>query len=347
MKIRLSNSEKLLIISNLATLLSSGVPILEAVDSLEEGLKGNSKKVIEILEQDLKEGKKMSDSFARFPEAFDPVTINLIKAAEEAGTLETSLKDLTINIKKDMDFSDKVIAALAYPFLVIVVFSGVLLLILLFVIPRIADVFGRLKVTLPLPTRILIAVSTFILTYKFYVIAGFIALILIVVYFYKTQKRLLFYFVSSLPLLSDLVIKIDFTRFTRSLSLLLSSGIPITDALELSKAIVFKKQIYEIIVKAKEAVSSGKKLSEVFRNNNKLVPSIVVRITEAGEKSGTLDKSMQDLAEYFDTQVGNSLKMLTTLLEPILLVTVGVVVGGMMLAIVAPIYNLIGQITPK
>src|SRR4030042_3147405 len=342
--IKLSSYNKLYLISNLATLISSGIPILESVESLITEAKGSSKKVLEILKEDLNQGKTIAQSFARSPDAFDKVSINLIKASEESGTLETTLKDLTSSIKKDIDFSNKIKGALTYPILVIIVLLVVININLFFVIPRISKVFLRLNIDVPLPTKILIGTSNLFVNHLFMVIAS---LILISIFFYilfKTKRKLFIGIFSSFPLISTLITEIDITRFCRSMFLLLSSGIPITEALELTKNVVNKKKISNIIEESTMSVSSGKNLSEGFKKSHGLIPNFMVRIIEEGEKSGTLEKSMQELSEQFDERVSNRLKTLTTLLEPILLIIVGVLVGAIMLAIIAPIYNMIGKI---
>lgn len=345
--VRLSNTDKLSLISNLGTMLGSGIPILDCVDSMLAEVKGSQKKILEILKNDLGQGKTISESFSRSPNAFDPVTLNLIKAAEEAGTLDTTLKDLSISIKKDIEFSDKIKAALTYPAFVFVIFSGVLLMILTFVIPRIATVFSRLKVTLPLPTKILIFISGLITSYWPVWIALGILIIAGVLLFYRYQKRRLVNFLYSLPLLNKLARLIDLTRFTRSMGLLLSSGIPITEALTLSENVVSKKEIGQLIQESEKTVASGKKISDVLLEHRNILPGIMLRIIEAGEKSGTLEKSMQELSDYFENEVSNQLKTITTLLEPVMLVVIGILVGGMMLSIIAPIYQLIGDIRTR
>lgn len=345
MKITLSSQERLNLISNLGTMIAAGIPILDAIDSILKESTGNPKKILLKLNEDLKEGKTIADSFAGSPDAFDPITVNLIRSAEESGTLDKSLKDLVVNYKKEMEFSDKLRAALIYPFLVIVVFAGVLLLVLGFVIPRIATVFSRLNVPLPLPTKILIFFSDILLQDTVYVVVGVVLVALLIFFLYKTQKKELISFFYSLPFLSKLALEIDLSRFTHSLSLLLTAGIPITDALELCRNVVARRDVEALIKHCKDSVSAGKKLTEGFAEDKKhLIPEAMMRITEAGEKSGTLEKSMQDLSDYFETKVENSLKTVTTLLEPILLVIIGIFVGGLMLSIVAPIYQLIGQI---
>lgn len=349
MAVSLSNKEKLSFITNLQTMLKAGIPVMEAVDSLLQEVKGNQRAVLVTLKEDLTQGGTIGASLEKFPKAFDAVTINLIRAAEEAGTLDTSLADLVSNIKKDIEFSSKVKSALTYPIFVIVVFFAVLLLILVFVIPRVATVFSRLKIPLPLPTKILITISNAILEYTPFFAAGFIIVIVGLFFFYKTKRHLLLRFLFSLPVLSKLALQIDLTRFARSLSLLMVSGISITDALSLSSNVVNRKDVKKALTAAKDAVASGTPLSEGFKQTKGLFPGIMIRMTEAGEKSGSLEKSMQDLTDYFETEVSTTLKTLTTLLEPIMLVVVGLLVGGMMLAIIAPIYGLIGQIggTPR
>jgi type IV pilus assembly protein PilC len=342
--ITLSGNEKIALISNMATMLAAGIPILEAVESIHEDSKGNVKKILETLRDDLTQGKRIAFSFARFPKTFDKVTINIIKASEEAGALDVALKDLKDNIRKEMEFSDKIRGALIYPLVILGVFAGVFILILTFVVPKISTVFLRLKVELPLPTQIMIALSNFVLTYTIPAIIGTVALSVGMYFFWKTNKRMLLTLLTSLPLVSQLAREIDLTRFSHSLYLLLNAGIPITSALELTQDVVVKKEVTRAITHAKEVILAGKNLSEGFRDQKKVIPSIMIKITEAGERSGSLDKSMQDVSEFMDYEVSKTLKTVTTLMEPLMLVFVGVLIGGMMMAIIAPIYGLIGQV---
>ncbi|HVZ11597.1 MAG TPA: type II secretion system F family protein [Patescibacteria group bacterium] len=342
--ITLSNSEKLGLISNFATMLAAGIAILEVVDSLLEDSKGNQKKILEILREDLSQGNHMSTSFEKFPKVFDKITVNLIKASEEAGTLDVTLKDLKETIKKDADFRDKIKGAVTYPAFVLVVFVGVLLMILIVVVPKISSVFIRLKVPLPLPTQILIFASNLLVQDTIYVVPGILLFIAICALLWKSQKSAVANIVIGFPVISELVKEIDLTRFTRSLFLLLNAGIPISNALELAQEVVVGSRVKAAITHSKEMVVSGKKLSEGLKEAKDVFPSIMVKITEAGEKSGSLDKSMQDASEFLDYQVSATLRTFTALLEPLMLVIVGVLVGGMMLAIIAPIYGLIGQV---
>lgn len=340
----LSSSDKIALISNLHTMLASGIPILETVESLLEDAKGSQKKLLQAMRQDLGQGQHLYVTFAKFPKIFDKVTVSIIKAAEESGTLDTALEDLKTNIKREIEFNDKIRSALIYPVFILGVFVLVLVVILVVVIPKIATVFKQLNVTLPLPTKILIFLSDSLLTYTIPIIVVVCLLITGCVYFYKQNRMIVVRVLTSLPLISLLTQQIDLTRFTRSLYLLLTAGLPITVALELTQDVVIKKNISNAIKHAKNYVYGGKKLSEGFKDSRKVIPPIMIKIIEAGERSGSLDKSMLDVSEYLDYQVSNTLKTLTALIEPIMLVGVGILVGGMMMSIIAPIYQLIGQV---
>ena len=343
--VRISTGEKITLISNLSTMLAAGIPILEAVTSLLEESKGSSKFVLEVLKEDLLAGNHVHASFIKFPHVFDKVTVNIIKASEETGTLEVTLKDIKKNLQQEMEFMDKVKAAMTYPILVVLVFVGVLGVMLVVVMPKISTVFTRLRVDLPLPTRVLIWASNTLTNSAPMILVGFIAIMIMAIVLYRAKREVLFRMIFALPVVSGLIRQIDLTRFSRSLYLLLSSGLPIATSLELAQDVVLKKDVGDLLSKAREMVISGKPFSEGLRSSKKkLIPGMMIKLIEVGEKSGTLDKSLQDISENLDYQVTKSLKTVTALLEPLMLVGVGVGVGLMMLAIIAPIYGLISQV---
>lgn len=341
--ITIANAEKLGLLSNLSTMVNAGLTLAEAIESLLEDSTGNLKIVLTGIQADITQGKPLHSAFSKYPKIFDSVTVAIIKAAEESGTIDVVLKDVKNTVKKDIEFIDKIRAALTYPMVILVVFFGVLMLLLTFVIPKISDVFLRLRVTLPLPTRILIVVSNVILHYTVPTIIVVAALTVFLVVLYKKKRQMFVNTLLNLPYISSIARQIDLTRFSRSMYLLLISAIPLYTALELTQAVASKREIHDAILRAREFVGGGKRLADGLRGQ-KSIPSLMVKIIEVGERSGSLDKSMEDLAEYFDYQVTTTLQYLMTLLEPLILVLVGVVVGGMMMAIIAPIYNLIGQV---
>jgi type II secretory pathway component PulF len=248
---------------------------------------------------------------------------------------------------KDIEFRDKITSAMTYPIFIFIVFAFVLLGMLLGIVPRIGGVFRSLNIPLPLPTQILLGLSDFLVKNKLSVGMIVVLIFLFVIWLYKRHRNTLLSVIFRLPVVQGLVRDVDLTRFTRGLSLLLVSGIPISGALELTRDLVIKPEVRKAIEEGYQAVLQGKPLSQGLGKRGKLFPGILKKMIEVGERSGTLDKSLQEASEFLDYQTSKQVKTFTTLLEPIMLVFVAILVGGMMLAIVAPIYGLIGSINAR
>lgn len=343
-RVTLKGTEKLELVGSFATMLGSGISILEMVKSLAEDTRGGQKLILEEMREDLTQGKRIYVTFAKFPRVFDRVSVNVIRASEEAGTLDLALKDLRTALQKDMEFSDKIRSALMYPMFIMIVFVGILGMILTFVIPKISTVFLQLNVPLPFATRAMMFMSDVVVKHTLWFGGGLFLVGLFSYYLLTYRKRQILEMFFRLPLISTLVMQIDVTNFARNLAVLLGSGLPITQALELVSEVVVRGSMKQLLLNTKNMVLAGRPLSEGFRSAKGAVPSIVIKLVEAGEKTGTLDRSLSEIAAYFDYKVTYTLKSLTALLEPIMLVLVGVAVGGMMLAIIAPVYGLISQI---
>jgi len=343
-RVSLKGTEKLELVASLETMLSSGISIMEVVKSLLEDARPGQKRILLAMQEDLGQGRRMWTTLAKFPRVFDRVSVNVIRASEEAGTLDVALADLRKTLQKNMEFGDKVKSALMYPIFIMIVFVMILFLILTFVVPKIATVFSQLRITLPLPTRILIFLSDLVVKHSLYFFGGLALLGALIWYLLTYKRRQSLELVYRLPLVSTLVLQIDVTNFTRNLSLLLASGLPITQALELVEEVVVRARMARILEFARKMVLSGKRFGDALKADKREIPSMVIKLVEAGEKTGSLDKSLADVSEYFDYKVTYTLKTLTALMEPVMLVLVGVAVGGMMLAIIAPIYGIIGQV---
>ncbi len=343
-RVTLKGTEKLELIGSFATMLGSGISILDMVKSLAEDTKGGQRLILDEMRDDLTQGKRIYVTFAKFPRVFDHVSVNVIRASEEAGTLDVALRDLRTTLQKDMEFSDKIRSALMYPAFILVVFVGILGMILTFVIPKISVVFTQLNVPLPFPTRVMIFLSDLVVKQTLWFGLGLAIVAGLLFYLFSYKRKQVLEVLYRLPLISTLVMQIDVTNFARNLSVLLSSGLPITQALDLVAEVVVRRRMAQLLLNAKAMVLAGRPLSSGFRDDKGAVPNIVIKLVEAGEKTGSLDRSLQEIAEYFDYKVTYTLKSLTALLEPIMLVLVGGVVGGMMLAIIAPVYGLISQI---
>lgn len=339
----MSTNDKITLMSNLATMLKAGISIIDAIDSLLEDAKGSQKVLLQTVKDDINQGLHLHESLVKFPQIFNKVSINIIHASEEAGTLDSTLRELSTNYRKQQDFMDHVRGAFTYPALIFLVFSAVFTLILTFVIPRIATVFERMNAKLPLPTVALIALSRFVLAYTIPLVIGTIVALVLAIFWYRTNKQMVFGLLFSLPLVSRLMRQIDLTNFSRNMYMLLSAGIPIVSALELMEDVMYKREMRTVVRNIRELVLSGQAFSVGLRQHKKIIPTLVIRMVEAGEKSGTLDESMSEIADHLDREVSRALETATTLIEPLMLVVVGVMIGGMMLSIIAPIYGLIGN----
>ncbi|MGH7241269.1 MAG: type II secretion system F family protein [Candidatus Saccharimonadales bacterium] len=345
--IRLRGKEHLSLFSDLSTMLTAGIPILEAVVSLEEDAAGNMKKTLRILHQTLNNGEPLSKGLSRMPNAFDQITVNLIRAAEAGGTLEETLHDIVATTKKELAFSEQLRNTMIYPLFVMGVFLAIVILMLTFVIPRVAKVFLSMRVHMPLVTRAMISASNTFTHHWLIITIAFFAFVMLLAGFVKVNSRAIARTLLSMPGLKTLGTNIDLTRFTRSFGLLMHAGVPVIEALTLSQKVVRKRNISALVTHMIENVENGKPLSTGLRAKKGVVPPIMSRSMETAEESGTLEQTMQNLTEYFDEQVAGSIKVVSSLVEPVLLVLVGGMVGTLMITIIAPIYNLISQINPK
>ena len=341
--IHISTNDKIALMSNLATMLKAGISIIDAIDSLLEDSKGSQKILLQTIKEDINQGIHLHESLAKFPQIFNKVSLNIVHASEEAGTLDSTLRELAENYRKQQEFMDHVRGAFTYPVMILFVFTAVFTLILTFVVPRIATVFERMNTDLPLPTVFLIELSRFVLAYYVPLLAGFLVCIVFFALWYRTNRQMVFSVLFSLPLISRLMRQIDITNFTRNMYMLLSAGIPIVSALELMEDVMYKHEMRQVVRGIREQVLAGRAFSVGLREHKSIIPTLVIRMVEAGEKSGTLDESMSEIADHLDREVSRSLETATTLIEPIMLVIVGVMIGGMMLSIIAPIYGLIGN----
>jgi len=343
---RLNGKDKLALFTDVSTMLTAGIPILEIIESLEHDVKGNTKKVMSVLRQSLIDGQPLSEGMAAFPRTFDPVNLNTMRAAEAGGTLEETLQDIVRTQKKELAFSETIRTAMIYPAFIGVVFLGIILLMLTFVIPRISQVFSSMRVDMPTVTKIMIAASNYFVANWIMVSAAAIVAGVGLAFFVRANSRTIIRILLALPGLRQLGINIDLARMTRSFALLTRAGIPLDESLSLSKRVVRKPQIIRAIEHMQRNVEAGKSLGNNLRETQNSIPPIMARSIETAETSGTLEQTLQNLAEHFDEQVAESLKAATALLEPVMIVVIGLMVGALMITIIAPIYNLISQVSP-
>lgn len=329
---------------HLATLLRAGMPLVPALSALVEQLRGTRTQdspLAEIMEQvanDVNSGNTLADALGKHPNVFSSLFVNMVAAGETSGTLEEVLLRLAEILEKRAHLAAKVKSAIAYPLMMIVVAVGVVVFLMSVVVPSITTIFIEINRPLPWPTRLLISTSAFIKTYLVLIAIVVCAAFFGIVAGYTTKNGRLFADRTKLklPLFGTLFLKLEIARLTRTLGILLVSGIPILSALEIAKQVIQNSFIADALGSVKDLVSKGDNIANAIRRTG-LFPPIVFHIIATGQISGNIEDGLINIADMYDDEVELATKTLTSLLEPVILLFMGAVVGFIVLAILLPI----------
>ncbi len=341
----LSLDEKVFLTQNLGTFLRSGIPIAEALSTIaNDAPTRRLRGVLQQVSYDVRSGRTLAASFGTFPAAFDPALLALVEAGEEAGKLDVMLLSLTEKFRQEAATLTRVKSALIYP--AIVLTSLVLLgtMLVFFALPKITTVFERFAVDLPIVTKWLIAFSRLMNANRLLgllaVVGGLVGLGFLLVL--PATRRLAVRGASRLPWLSRIVNYLDVERFTATLAILMRAGVPIQRALQVAGRAVTRPALASAIPRAAERVSEGQRLAEALADSG--LPAMALSLIAAGERSSTLADNLEGLATYYRDHLEESLRTFTALIEPTLTLIVGLIIGVVVISIIAPIYQLIGQL---
>jgi len=339
------NAKDLVIFSRqLSTLVSAGVPLVQGLTVLIEQIESPAfKKVVTEVRESIEAGVSIADSMKKHPEAFTELYVSMIKAGEVGGILDVILDRVSIYLEKAEEMKAKVVGAMVYPLVIAVVAVGVAVFLLTVVIPKFRDIFASFGAELPWPTKVLIAASNFLQHNIIFLIIGVGAAIFFAVRFYNTKygKYYVDGMMLKLPVFGLIMKKVAVSKFTRTLATLVKSGVPILQALDTVATTSGNKVIEEAILKAKDAVKEGSKISEPLKESQ-LFPPMVVQMISVGEETGNLDTMLSKIAEFYDQEVDASIKGLTSMIEPLVMVVMGLVVGFMVIAMFMPMFSLGG-----
>jgi type II secretory pathway component PulF len=342
---KISVSEKAIFCRFMATMLRSGLSIPESIEIIRaETTNTKMRKVLADLAYQTQKGKTLASVLSQYKESFDPIFITMVKVGEESGTLEKSFQYLTTQLTASHELSQKIKGSLMYPAVIVVAMFGNGLIMMFFVLPKISSVFLKLDVPLPLPTKIILTVGNFIGQNTLISIIGIAigALIVGLTVYLRPTRQFLLNMIRRFPVVKKISNQIDIARFARTLSTLLRSGVPITTSLDVSSEGLSDSMLRSQAKKFSEGVSKGEQLSVVMARSSKLFPPIMIQTIKAGEKTGSLEEILQEMATFYESEVEYSLKRATALLEPVLMLIIGVAVGGMVIIMIAPIYGIIG-----
>ena len=339
----LSFQDKMMFTKHLATMVKVGITITESLEILigqttEKHKKLMFQKMLEMIES----GQSLSESVRKYDYIFSDVFVNMIATGEKSGTLDKTLEYLDVQLEKEYEIRKKVIGAFIYPVVLISITMMMSLGIVIFIMPKITKIFTSFDVQLPLITRMLIGSSEFMTTKPFTAVGGAVSIILFLIAIFKFKKFKPFWdrVFLRVPVFGRILIYANLARIARTINSLIQTGVPITETLEITRKMLSNSEYKEAIGSAKEKVEQGGQLGASLEDNPKLFPPLATKMLFIGEKTGSLDVTTDRLAQLYEHNVDSLTKNMSTLLEPMLLVLMGTMVGGLALSIILPIYQL-------
>jgi type II secretory pathway component PulF len=342
---RVRTKDLVIFTRQLATLVDADVPFVDSLTTLADQTENPAfRKMLNQITQEVEAGSSFSRALTSHKRVFSDFFISLVRSGEASGKLHDVLLYLADHLERNQELKSKTKGALAYPIFVLVALVGVTIFLMSTVVPQLLSILKDAGVEeLPITTRILLAVSTFMQQYVWLVVVGFLALIGGAVYGIRTPAgragfdRVLL----AIPTIGGVARQLYIARVAESLSTLIKSGVPILEAIEISSEIVGNAVYRDILLRAREAVSSGGTISSVFLNSE-YIPPMVAQMLAIGEKTGKIDFMLQHMSKFYKTQAETTMQSLSTLLEPILVLIIGVGVAILVASILLPIYNLVG-----
>jgi type IV pilus assembly protein PilC len=326
----------------LGTMIDAGLPIVQSLDILATQSDNKAfRKVIHRLKEDVESGSTFTEALQKHEKVFDELFVNMISAGEVGGILDTILQRLSVYMEKAMKLKAKIKGAMIYPATIITVAVGVTGVLLIWVIPVFAELFSSFGHDLPAPTQFVINLSNFTIAYFPYIVAIFIAIVVALRQIYNTEQGRLRMdqMILQIPLFGELIRKSSIARFSRTLSTLMSSGVPILDALLITAKTSGNKIVERAILATRASISEGNSISDPLAQS-KVFPPMVCQMIAVGEETGALDAMLGKIAEFYEDEVDNMVDNLTTLMEPMVILFLGTLIGGLVISMYLPIFKL-------
>ena len=302
-------------------------------------------KSIKVVKADVESGSTFANALRKHPKLFDRLYCNMIEAGEAGGILDVIMQRLATYMEKAMALRRKVKGAMVYPAAVVSIAVSVVTFLMVYVIPTFAEIFQGLGTTLPMPTQIVIGISNWMQGNFLTILAGLIVGAVLLRYFYKTEfgRRFIDRMLLRLPVFGPLLRKIAVARFTRTLGTLISSGVPILDGLEITARTAGNKIVEEAVMRTRTSISEGRTISEPLADTD-VFPPMVVQMISVGEQTGALDSMLGKIADFYDDEVDQAVTNMTQLIEPMMIAVLGVLIGGIVIAMYLPMFKLIGEL---
>ncbi|WP_375760652.1 type II secretion system inner membrane protein GspF [Corallococcus exercitus] len=336
---RVSTEDVAILTRQLATLLGAGVTIVDSLNALvDQAEKERLKRALSDIKQRVNEGSSLADAFSQHPKIFPSIYINMVRAGEASGALDQVLLRLADFTENQAKLQQKIIGTMIYPVIMLAVGGGILVLLMVFVVPKVTKIFETMRATLPLNTRILIGASNLMQAWWFIIIPAFIAGVMMFLRWIKSPKGKPKWdrFTLKAPIFGSLVRLLAISRFARTLATLLKSGVPMLAALDIVKAVMTNSVLADAVENARESIREGESIANPLKRSGQF-PPLVYHMVAIGEKSGQLEDMLLSVADSYETQVNVRIGALTSLLEPMLIVVMGVMIAFVALSILMPI----------
>lgn len=335
--------QKMLFVFHLQIMTKAGLSIVASLKILSEELENEYfKSIIKDIKSEVEKGRQLSEVLAEYPKIFPPIYVTMIAAGEAAGKMEEALTQVSTQMKKSHELSSHIRGAMIYPAVILVAILGISIEMVFFILPKIMVMFEDFKSDLPLATKILIGFVKFTQSYGLYLLAGFILFIILFFWALKNIafKKSIHHFTLKLPIFGAVIKKINLARFTLTLSSLLESTIPIVEAAKITATVQTNLMYHDSLMEVSEALKRGDTLSKILMNYPEIFPPMVTEMIMVGEEAGKMDDMLKELAEYYGNEVDETMKNFSVIIEPVIIVVLGLVVAGIAVAVIMPMYSL-------
>jgi len=325
-----------------ATMIDAGLPIVQCLDILQaQATVKPLRKAIQQIKDDVEAGSSFNEALRKHPKLFDELYINMVAAGEVGGILDNIMNRLAVYMEKAARLRAKIKGAMIYPASIVTVAIAVTAILLVYVIPVFAELFSSFGQALPAPTQFVISLSNFTVRNIPFIVAILVGIVMVVVWLWRTEQGRLAIdgFLLRLPIFGDLIRKSAVARFTRTLGTLIASGVPILDALAITARTAGNRVVEKAVLATRISISEGKTIADPL-SQSKVFPPMVCQMIAVGETTGALDAMLGKIAEFYEEEVDNAIANLTALMEPIVIVFLGVVIGGLVISMYLPIFQL-------
>jgi type IV pilus assembly protein PilC len=329
-----------------ATMINAGLPLVQSLNILAQQTENPVlKEVTRQVVYDVEAGNTLADAMRKHPKAFSDLYVNMVSAGEAGGILDTILLRLATFLEKNDALVRKVKGAMVYPGVIMSVAVAAIAILLIFVIPTFQSMFASVNMELPLPTRVVIGASSFLTGWWWMIILVAVGLIFAIRQYYATPvgRRQIDGALLNAPVLGDVLRKAAVSRFTRTLGTLISSGVSILDGLEITAKTAGNMVIHDAVMKSRQSIAGGETIAAPLAES-KVFPPMVISMVSVGEQTGGLDEMLSKIADFYDEEVDVAVSALLSLMEPIMIVVLGVVVGGMVVAMYLPIFDMVNAV---